>query len=128
LQFLVHNFAPAAQRVAVEEFAADTWRELAGRHLMEFRAWAARPRLALNRVFCVPVSTRLNPLRIVVTGVGQLAVSNIRLSDGVVDLPHQVRTKQRILGRPAPRHGLPDLQPGDAEKANTLNLRFGPVA
>jgi hypothetical protein len=127
LQFLVHNFAPAVQRLAVEEYVADTWRELAGRHLIEFRSWAARPRLGLNRVFSVPVGSPRNPLRLVVSGVGQLAVSNIRLGNGHEELTHSDRTKRRILGRRALRHGLPDLHPAGAGQAHILNLRFGPV-
>ncbi len=42
LQFMVHNFAPAVQKVVVEQQQADgTWRELASRFTLEFRALAA---------------------------------------------------------------------------------------
>jgi hypothetical protein len=60
LQFTVHNFAPALQRVVVEQQRGDgTWAELYGRYLIEFRAFAARPRTRIKREFSVPVEPDL---------------------------------------------------------------------
>jgi hypothetical protein len=60
LQFTVHNFAPALQRVVVEQQRADgVWEELYGRYTIEFRAFAARPRTRIKREFSVPVGPDL---------------------------------------------------------------------
>jgi len=60
LQFTMHNFAPALQRVIVEQQRADgVWEELYGRFMIEFRAFAARPRTRIKREFSVPVGPDL---------------------------------------------------------------------
>jgi hypothetical protein len=114
LQFMVHNFAPAVQKVVVEQQADDgSWRELASRFTIEFRAYAARPHTRIKREFTVPVemgpnmrgsavairalckTTRRHEamadkegtpppgLRIAVRGVGQVAISHVQLTNGV---------------------------------------------
>jgi hypothetical protein len=108
LQFMVHNFAPAVQKVIVEQQEPDgTWRELAARFTMEFRAQAARPRSRLKREFTVPVDSLDARLRIAVRGVGQVAVSHVALTDGVEFRRSQDYHVRRILGRRAPPQGLP---------------------
>jgi hypothetical protein len=60
LQFTVHNFAPALQRVVVERQCADgAWEEIYGRYTIEFRAFAARPRTRIKREFSIPVGPDL---------------------------------------------------------------------
>jgi hypothetical protein len=57
LQFTLHNFAPALQKVVVEQRQPDgTWVTLHGLPLIEFRAFAARPRTRIRREFSVPVA------------------------------------------------------------------------
>ena len=110
LQFMVHNFAPAVQKVVVEQKQPDgTWHEIASRHTIEFRAYAARPHSKLKREFIVPVDSPAAELRITVHGVGQVAVSHLVLTDGV-KTRRTVDFRQRaILGqRPAIR-GLPKI-------------------
>ena len=124
LQFTVHNFAPAMQRVLVEQQQPDgTWHELHGRHTMEFRAYAARPHTKIRREFSTPVphnptlSLTLSPaspstffpLRIAVRGLGQVAISHVELTNGPTTLrPEKWPLRQKkILGQPAPRAGFP---------------------
>ncbi len=110
LQFMVHNFAPAGQKVAVEQQGADgLWRELAGRFTIEFRAFAARPRTKIKREFAVPVDSPEAILRIAVRGVGQVAVSQVTLTNGV-ETRHTGRWQRPVvLGEKAPARGLPPL-------------------
>jgi hypothetical protein len=108
LTFRVHNSAPAVQKVVVEQQEADgSWRELAGRHTIEFRAWAARPRARIVREFSVPVDEPALPLRIAVRGVGRVAVSHAVLTDGVTTRRARTYRRVHLLGQPAPRRGLP---------------------
>ncbi|SDR88283.1 family 20 glycosylhydrolase [Opitutus sp. GAS368] len=123
LQFMVHNFAPAVQKVIVEQQDADgTWRPLAARYTIEFRAQAARPHCRLKREFTVPVPTPDTPLRLAVHGVGQVAISHAVLTDGVRRLtPRNYRAK-RILGQPAPQRGLPKIESGPSSPLLPLNF------
>jgi hypothetical protein len=108
LQLAVHHFAPAVQKIVVEQQAADgTWHELASRFTIEFRAQAARPRSKLRREFTVPVNDPAAPLRVAVRGVGQVAISHAALTDGVKVLRSRGYRVKHRLGRPAPSRGLP---------------------
>lgn len=112
LQFMVYNFAPALQKVIVEERQPDgSWRELHSRFTIEFLAAAAQPRAQIARGFAAPVSGPQNELRLAVRGLGQVAIGQVELTDGVQCLrPRRwpAKTKRR-LGEKAPRAGLPDL-------------------
>ena len=110
LQFMVHNFAPAVQKVLVEQQEPDgAWRELAGRFTIEFRAQAARPKSRLKREFTVPVDLPDAPLRIAVRGVGQVAISHVALTNGVEIRRSRTHSLRKILGRRAPGRGLPEI-------------------
>jgi hypothetical protein len=112
LQFVVHNFAPALQKVVVEQKGPDGgWSVLQGRFTIEFRAAAARPRANLQREFSVPVGSSAAALRITVRGIGQVKISRVELTDGVTRLRPSgwPATRKKILGRPAPRRGFPEL-------------------
>jgi hypothetical protein len=110
LQFIVHNFAPAVQKVIVEEQRADgSWHELAGRFTIEFRAYAARPNVKIKREFTVPVHSPKSVLRLAVRGVGQVGISHISLVNGVDTLRTVNFRHQKIVGRRAPKRGLPRL-------------------
>jgi hypothetical protein len=124
LSFVVRNFAPALQRVGVEEQQADgSWREQHSRHTIEFRAEAAKPRANLRRPFSVPVDSRDAVLRISVHGLGQVGLEQITLSNGIETLTAPSRGNRMILGRKAPTHGFPDI--AAAPTANwTLLLSF----
>ena len=126
LQFTVHHFAPALQRVVVEQRQPDgLWRMLHGVFLIEFRAFAARPRTGIRHAISVPVADPGLPLRIALRGVGQIAVSRLVLTDGIVtrvalDRPAD---RRRLLGRPAPKRGLPPVDFGRNTDAFTARFR-----
>ncbi|HXQ82288.1 MAG TPA: family 20 glycosylhydrolase [Opitutaceae bacterium] len=110
LRFWVHNFAPALQRVVVEEQRPDgAWRELGSRYLIEFRARAARPRARIRREFTVPVASAGTVLRLAVRGVGQAAVSHVEVTDGWQTLRQRNWRTRIVLGTRAPMRGLPRL-------------------
>ncbi|MBW8781727.1 MAG: family 20 glycosylhydrolase [Verrucomicrobia bacterium] len=112
LSFSVHNFAPALQKILVEQQTNDgSWTILAERFTIEFRATAARPRANLRREFSVSLEDPTRPLRIALRGVGEIAVSHVVLTDGVVALrPKNWPVRQRrTLGAPALKSGFPDL-------------------
>jgi hypothetical protein len=108
LVFTVHNFAPAVQKVVVEQQSADgTWQELAGRFTIEFRAQAARPRTKLKREFTVPVDAPDANLRIAVRGIGQVGISHVALINGVESRQFTGGRRKKILGRRPPSRGWP---------------------
>jgi hypothetical protein len=108
LQFVVHNPAPAAQLVVVEQQDANgRWSELARRFTIEFRAAAARPVTKIRHEFTVPVAGPDARLRIAVRGVGQVAISHAALTDGVVTRRSRDFHAKRMLGKKAPSRGLP---------------------
>ncbi len=112
LQFVVHNFAPALQKVVVEQRRPNgTWTVLQSRFTIEFRAAAARPRTNLQREFSVPVDSAACPLRIAVRGIGQVKISRVELTNGVARLRPRgwPAARKRILGRAAPGRGFPEL-------------------
>lgn len=125
LMFTVHHFAPALQKVVVEQRQADgTWVELFGLHTIAFRAAAAKPRTRICREFSVPIAAGCDEagaglrgpgsiaLRLAVRGIGQVAVGNVELTDGVVALHPRgwPPGRRRIIGRPAPRRGFPKAE------------------
>lgn len=110
LRFVVRLTAPALQKVVVEQRRPDgTWELLHGRFTIEFRAYAARPRTDLRREFSVPAIGPATPLRIGIRGLGQVAVGQVELTDGVTILKPSgwAAGCWRILGEPAPPRGLP---------------------
>jgi hypothetical protein len=115
LLFRVRNFAPAAQKVVVEQSAdGKAWRELHGCFLIEFQARAAAPSARLVQIFSTPVAwpgppAKLPQLRIAVRGFGQIRLDQVRLTDGVQSYSIRSGPRRRILGRPAPRSGYPDF-------------------
>lgn len=126
LEFIVHNLAPAVQKVVVQECdPTGRWVDLHGRFTIEFRAAAARPRSTVRRRFSVPVRSRDTQLRIGVRGIGQVGISRIVLTNGVVDLQPDAPRRSRIqkIGEPAPSAGLPEID--WSTDRGTISLRFG---
>jgi len=123
LQFTVHNLAPAVARVIVEQQEPDgTWRAIASRYTIEFRASAARPATRIRREFTVPVPARATPLRLCIGGVGQVGISHLVLTDGVTVRPEARFRRVRLLGRRAPKRGMPD----PTQVGAPARLRFAP--
>jgi len=110
LQFIVHNFAPAVQKVIVEQRASDgSWQELASRFTIEFRAQAARPNARIKREFIVPLNSPAQSLRIALRGVGQVSISHVTLTDGVASHRAASYAFKHTLGRRAPKKGFPSI-------------------
>ncbi len=114
LRFVVRLTAPALQKVVVEQQRADgSWDILHGRFTIEFRAYAARPRTDLRREFSLPVAApdAGAALRIAVRGLGQVAIGQVDLTDGVTTLKPRgwASGTWRTLGERAPERGFPAL-------------------
>jgi hypothetical protein len=118
LRFTLHHFAPAHQKVVIEQLRPDpaspsappVWREFHSRVLIEFRAAAARPHTPnLRFEFAVPVEHPDAPLRIASRCLGQFAVSHIELTDGVTTRHHIPLRTRHTLGNPAPTSGWPKI-------------------
>jgi hypothetical protein len=129
LMFIVHNFAPALQKVIVEARQPDgAWTELGARFTIEFRAASARPRSTLTREFSVGVPAADIPLRLAVRGVGQVRISRVSLTNGVTALAlrQPPPATGRLLGRPAPQQGLPVLDWNRNQDVLKLDFRPAP--
>jgi hypothetical protein len=154
LLFTVHNFAPAVQKVVVEQQQPDgTWEVIHGLHTIEFRAFAAHSRTTLRREFSVPIADlnhdqicragspssamppknmdcaadgAILPLRIAVRGVGQVAVSHVELTNGVVRCPPTgwPPVQKKLLGRPAPLRGFPEVDWTKNQDSKRLTFRW----
>lgn len=112
LQFSVHSFAPALQKVVVEQQSVNgDWQPTGARFTIEFRAEAARPHSRIKREMAVPVTNPTATFRIAVRGLGQVAISSVELTNGVVTLTpaKEARSTKKILGQPAPQQGLPEI-------------------
>ncbi|MGC4071465.1 MAG: family 20 glycosylhydrolase [Nibricoccus sp.] len=112
LIFTVLNFAPALQKIVVEQQKTDRgWMELHARHTIEFRAEAAAPRASVSRAFSTPIDDPTIPLRIAIRGLGEVAIRDVVFTNGVTTLqPAQwPKAAKKILGRPAPKRGFPDI-------------------
>jgi hypothetical protein len=112
LIFTVVNFASALQKIVVEQQQRDgTWRELHARYTIEFRNEAAQPRTNIARPFSTPVDDPAAPLRLAIRGLGQVAIRDLTLTDGVtIRRPARwLKTSKKILGRRAPQRGFPDI-------------------
>lgn len=111
LCFTLHHFAPAHQKIVVEQEAPDgTWRELYSRVLIEFRAEAARantPKLRFE--IAVPIDDPNAPLRIAARCLGEFAVSHVELTDGLTTRAHRPQRVRHWLGCPAPTSGWPRI-------------------
>jgi Glycosyl hydrolase family 20, catalytic domain len=114
--FTVKNPAPALQKVAVEQQdSSGRWRELWGLFLIEFRVRGARSRARLTYRLSAPVEWQGPPakpprLRVVVRGLGRVALSDALLTDGVVRLAANSEEADSVaIGHEAPRSGFPDF-------------------
>jgi hypothetical protein len=113
LCYRVNNFRPAAQLVAVEQQQPDgSWQTLQACHTIEFQSRTARPRGGLTREHAAPIKwngdlSTLPRLRLVLRGLGEVKIEAIELFDGRARV--RPAKHRQILGRPAPRRGLPKL-------------------
>jgi len=125
LQLQVHNLAPAAQKILVEQLQPEgNWLELASRHTIEFRSLAARPLSKISRELTTPIDIPSARLRLRISGYGRVGISHVRLSNGVKTLfPSLPGSRGKILlGSPSPKKGLPAL--ADTTVIKTVVLNF----
>jgi hypothetical protein len=110
----VRNFAPAAQKIVVEQQQPDgSWQDLHGLFLIEFQAAAAQPKAERFHWLSVPLSFTGIPgdspsLRLAVRGFGRVAVEGLLLTDGVRCILCG-QPQAFTLGRTAPVRGYPDF-------------------
>jgi hypothetical protein len=109
LRFTVHVDHPAWQKVVVEQRGDDgVWREIHGRVLIEFRAYAARPQTrGLRLEFGCPVADGARSLRIVSRCVGRVGISHVELTDGVTVREMRPVRARHELGEAAAKAGWP---------------------
>ena len=129
LQLTVHNFAPALQKIIIEEQQpAGTWKELRSRFTIEFSTVAATARARVRRELGVPIKPfgkDLPTLRVALRGLGQVRIKRVELSNGVTVLrpTESFGPSGKILGSAAPCHGLPELDWENNVDAILLNFR-----
>lgn len=126
LCYRVNNFAPAAQLVAVEQQRTDgTWETRQACHTIEFQTRAAKSRGGLIREHAAPIDWNGDPknlprLRLVLRGLGHVKIEAVALTDGRTAWPASLPRK--MLGRPAPRRGWPELD--WTKNQDALDARF----
>lgn len=126
LCYRVHNVAPAAQLVGIQQLAPDgTWEMRQACHTIEFLSAAAQRRGTHVREHAAPVAwdgniSRTPKLRMVLRGLGQVVISDVALTDGVTSF---AATRRRLrLGAATPKAGWPDLD-WSADRA-VADIRF----
>jgi hypothetical protein len=114
LCYSVKNFAPASQRVSVEQLQPDgTWKTLQACHTIEFQTAYAHPRSSVVREHAAPVEwngapTALPKLRFALTGIGQVKIGRVELRRGGKTLLTKSPRGWFILGARAAKSGWPD--------------------
>lgn len=112
LSFSVWNFAPAVQRLAVDEKCPDgSWRVIKMCHTIEFLRVGAVPRAALIHCYSAPLSGSLDgpsELRLRLGGAGQVRVSRWQATNGITTCRATNYHQWQELGH-APLMGWPNL-------------------
>lgn len=112
LSLTVHATRPNANAVVVQQqHPSGEWIDLRQRHTIEFRSNAARRRSPLKRGWSVPVDEPGLPLRLALRGVGEVAISQVFLTNGPETKWNQTWPKavRQKFGQPAPESGWPNL-------------------
>jgi hypothetical protein len=113
LCYRVHNIAPAAQLVAVEQLTGDAgWVTRQACHTIEFQSCAAARHGGFVREHAAPVDWDGNrdappELRVVLRGFGTVRITAVVLTDGRRNM--RVRLPRNSIGTRAPRSGFPTL-------------------
>ncbi|QYM79320.1 family 20 glycosylhydrolase [Horticoccus luteus] len=141
LCYCVWNFAPSLHLVAVEQCQPDgTWRELQACYTVEFQNAAAQPRSTFIREHAAPIAwdgdlAAPPQLRFTLRGVGQVKIGAVELrrstpAPALALRPREFSSPQRwrILGEPAPRRGLPDIDWSIIRAALPLSWSSSPAS
>lgn len=104
---IVHTLRPALQQIVIQaQDVAGHWHDQHERYLIEFRTKAARPRANIRHWLSIPVDSPQTPLRLVCRGIGQLAVSDVHLSNGIDELRPVIKparkSRRTVLGQREP--------------------------
>lgn len=84
LRALVHTTRPNLQAVVVQICDHDdTWTDLHQRYLIEFRSSAAKPSTRIRHWLSVPLRDRTLRVRFALRGLGEFALGDVHLTDGV---------------------------------------------
>jgi hypothetical protein len=126
LQFTLHNFAPAVQKVVVEQQQNDdSWKEIHSLFTIEFKAVAARPRAGIVREISAPVDSADARLRLAVRGTGQVVISQVSLTNGIITRQPPNPRKKIFLGQTASSSGFPFID--WTRNSDALDLNFAEI-
>jgi len=113
LTYTVLNYAPAVQKVGVEQCVDGRWCVLKECHTIEFRSSGARPRASIQHRHTAPlIESSGTPesidLRFTVSGIGSVKIGRVSISNGIETYSARIRG-WRTVGGDAPASGWPDL-------------------
>lgn len=93
---IVHTVRPALQQIIIQLQEEDgNWRDLHQRYLIEFRTKAAKPQATVRHWLSFPVDAPTDNIRLVSRGLGELALSDIHLSNGIQELRPQIKPNRK---------------------------------
>jgi hypothetical protein len=125
LSMVVHATHPNANLIVVQQQqASGIWEDVRQRHTIEFRSIAARRRSQIKRGWSVPIDHPHRPLRLALRGLGQIAISQVLLTNGPITQRNQSwpRGTRQELGEPSLESGWPELN--WSENRDTVPLVF----
>lgn len=125
LCLVVHATHPNANLIVIQgQDATGDWEDLRQRHTIEFRSIAARRQSVIKRGWSVPIESPDQPLRIVIRGLGEVAISRVSITNGPITKRNRAwpSAVRQSLGHPAPTSGWPDLD--WSTNRDVLELRF----
>ncbi len=104
---IVHTLRPALQQIVIQTQHEDgEWVDRHQRYLIEFRTKAARPRTTIRHWLSLPLESVETPIRLACRGIGQLAISDVHLSNGLQEYRPATKTNRKskriILGSTEP--------------------------
>lgn len=111
LSFTVWNFAPAVQRIVIEQATGDSWQVVKSCHTIEFMSSGASARSSLKHIYAAPISGSIDKppsLRIAIGGVGRVRISNLRLTNGITAWKYDMAQTWIELGQNTTK-GWPQL-------------------
>ena len=86
LSFSVWNFAPAVQRIVIEQKMGDIWQAIKSCHTIEFQGRGASRESSIKHFYAAPVSGSSDhppSVRLTIGGVGRVKISMLKITDGI---------------------------------------------
>lgn len=114
LTYEIWNFAPAVQKITLEQRIRDQWIPLKSCHTIEFLSEGADQKSSIKRHLSAPLAAPIGPnqlpaLRVTISGTGQIKLRSLQVSNGIENFSADAKS-WRKLGHQAPQSGWPDLQ------------------